>query len=57
MKLHGKLVPLSTRSLSKERVDDLVFGIMDEEQELTFRQQRECKHPYECVALIYSFII
>lgn len=42
MKLHGELVPLSTSSLSKERVDDLVFGIMDEEQELTFRQQREC---------------
>lgn len=42
MKLHGELMPLSSSTLSKEMVDDLVFGIMDEEQELTFRQQREC---------------
>lgn len=42
MKLHGELVPLSTSSLSKERVDDLVFGIMDEEQELEFHHKREC---------------
>ena len=42
MKLYGELMPLSSSTLSKEMVDDLVFGIMDEEQELTFRQQREC---------------
>jgi len=42
MKLHGELVQLSNSTLSPDMANDIIFGIMNEEQEQEFRQKREC---------------
>jgi len=42
MKLNGELVQLSSSTLSPDMANDIIFGIMNEEQEQEFRQKREC---------------
>lgn len=42
MKLNGELVQLSNSTLSPDMANDIIFGIMNEEQEQEFRQKREC---------------
>ncbi len=42
MKLNGELVPLANSALTPDMARDLVFGVMNAEQEQEFLEHREC---------------
>ncbi len=42
IKLHGKMTPISTQSLSPDQTRELVLGVMNEGQRREFAERREC---------------
>ncbi len=42
IKLHGKMTPISTQSLSPDQARELVLGVMNEGQRREFSERREC---------------
>ena len=42
IKLHGKMTPISTQSLSPDQARELVLGVMNEGQRREFAERREC---------------
>lgn len=42
MKLHGKVTPLSTQSMTPDQTREMVLGIMSESQRVEFTQRKEC---------------
>lgn len=42
MKLHGKMTPLTTQSMTPDQTREMVLGIMSDSQRLEFAERKEC---------------
>ncbi|HCS29172.1 MAG TPA: type IV pili twitching motility protein PilT, partial [Spongiibacteraceae bacterium] len=42
MKLHGKMTPLTTQTMTPDQTREMVLGVMSDSQRLEFAERKEC---------------